>query len=69
MKIPIKIWIALAIIITGGMGTCLAMFGILSTGGSDEKATRIAGGAALLFMSVALFVAYLAGAFQDIREE
>jgi hypothetical protein len=69
VKVPIKVWITLAIIAGTGIGTGLLVAGILNAGHQDERVTMIAGGATLLVISGASLIAHLAGGFRDIRED
>jgi hypothetical protein len=65
MKVPIKVWITLAIIAGSGIGTGSLVGGILA-GRQDERTTMIASGATLLVISAASLIAHLAGGFRDL---
>jgi hypothetical protein len=72
MKIPIKVWITLAIIGGIGLGTGSLTVGLLlptSKYGGEAPPIMIAIGAMLLAASTAALIAHLAGGFRDIDNE
>ena len=72
MKVPVKVWITLAIVIGIGIGTGFLTVGCLiptEKYRGEEPAIMKAIGASLLATSAAAFIAHLAGGFRDIKDD